>query len=67
MKIGEKINTSLGEVLVLDVQKDYLILFDILNNRFIKANDWQKDYEKVFWGAGEYYNNLNELFENIIK
>ena len=67
MKIGEKVNTSLGQILVLDVQKDYLILFDNLNNRFVKANNWQEDYEKVFWNGGEYYDSLNELIDSLNK
>lgn len=66
MKVGEKVNTNLGKVLVLDIKKDYLILFNESEGKFIKANDWQEDYEKIFWGQGEYYNNLDDLIKNII-
>jgi len=65
MKVGEKINTSLGNILVLDVKDNYLILFDEINNKFVKANEWQEDYEKVFWKQGEYYNSIDELIINL--
>lgn len=65
MKIGERINTSLGELLILDIQDNYLILFNEYENKFIKANGYQEDYEKVFWNNGEYYFTLHELIENL--
>ena len=40
MDIGKRINTSLGKVIILDIQEKYLILFNEKNRQFIKANDY---------------------------
>lgn len=66
MKIGDRIKTDLGEVLVLDVQKDYLILFSEKEKKFIKANDYDKNSSnKYFWQGGEYYINFDDLVKNL--
>ena len=65
MKIGEKINTSMGEVLILDIQEKYLILFSEERKQFVKANGYKEDYGNVFWNGGDYYNSLNELIKNL--
>ena len=65
MEVGQRINTGAGEVLILDIQKDYLILFNEENKQFIKANGYDQDNGKVFWNSGEYYNNFEELIESL--
>ena len=65
MEIGQRVITGAGEVLILDIQKDYLILFNEENNQFIKANGYNKDNGKVFWNGGGYYNSFEELIENL--
>jgi len=66
MKAGKKISTSLGEVILLDVQEKYLVLFNEKKGEFIKANGYQKDSDgKIFWNSGEYYSSLNELIKNL--
>lgn len=53
------------KILVLDIQDDYLILFNDQRSQFIKANGYKEDYEKVFWNGGEYYDSLNELIQSL--
>ena len=65
MEVGQRVNTGAGEVLILDIQKDYLILFNEENKQFIKANGYDQDNETVFWNGGEYYNNFEELIESL--
>jgi len=66
MDIGKRINTSLGKVIILDIQEKYLILFNEKNRQFIKANDYKKDNDnKVSWSGGGYYSSLNELIKEI--
>lgn len=43
MEVGQRVNTGAGEVLILDIQKDYLILFNEENKQFIKANGYDQD------------------------
>ena len=64
--LGEKIyvNDSIGNVIVLDVQKKYLILFRE-NNTFIKANDYFIKNDGLVWSNGEYYNTFNDLLNNL--
>lgn len=66
MEIGQRVNTGAGEVIVLDVQKDYLVLFNERNKQFIKANGYDENNQKVFWNGGEYYNSFEDLIENLI-
>lgn len=68
MNIGSKIyiNDSIGEVIILDIQEDYLILFRPERGQFIKANGYNKAVgNKLVWNNGEYYNSLKELMESI--
>lgn len=65
MEVGKRVNTGAGEVLILDIQKDYLILFNQENKQFIKANGYQEDIDKVFWAQGEYYNSFEDLVKNL--
>ena len=65
MRVGDKVKTGAGEVLVLEIQERYLILFNKEKGEFIKANNYQQDDEKLFWGQGEYYNSFNKLIENL--
>ena len=65
MEVGQRVNTGAGEVLILDIQKDYLILSNEENKQFIKANGYDQDNETVFWNGGEYYNNFEELIESL--
>ena len=43
MELGKRIETDIGNLLVLDVQDNYLILFDDLENRFVKAINYESD------------------------
>ena len=62
MIIGQLISTSLGDLTLLDIQKDYLILFNPEQGQFIKANGYKEnDMGKVYWQGGEYYNKLTDL------
>lgn len=68
MYIGQRVMTSLGEVIVLDIKNDYLILMSISKegSQFIKANIYNQDHDKkVTWNGGEYYSNLDELIKNL--
>lgn len=67
MKIGGTIyvNDSIGSAIVLDKQKDYIILFRLSSGQFIKANGYKINGDDISWSSGEYYNNLNELIEAI--
>lgn len=66
MNIGDKIyiNDSIGEVIILDIQKDYIILFRLERIQFIKANGYNKAAgNTIAWNNGEYYNSLMELMK----
>ena len=66
MNIGDKIyvNDSIGEVIILDIQDDYLILFRHERGQFIKANGYNKAAgNTIAWNSGEYYNSLMELIQ----
>lgn len=65
MNIGDKIfvNDSIGEVIVIDVKKDYLILFRLDAGQFVKANKYYYENGKLSWEHGSYYNNLDNLIQ----
>lgn len=65
MEVGEKVNTDAGEVIILDIQKDYLILFNPTGKKFIKAYGYDEKDEKVFWNGGAYYDSFKDLVENL--
>lgn len=67
MNIGDKIyvNDSIGDAIILDIKKEYMILFRLGRGQFIKANGYEIRYGKLVWNSGEYYNSLNELIESI--
>lgn len=67
MKIGDMIyvNDSIGNAVILDKQKDYIILFRLERGQFIKANGYKINGDNISWCNGEYYNNLNELIEGL--
>lgn len=67
MFTGDKINTSLGEAIILSNQeaKDYLILFVPEEAKFIKANGVSVHMGQAFWSQGEYYNSFEDLITNI--
>ena len=64
MNIGDKIfvNDSIGEVVVLDIKKDYLVLLRE-GGRYVKANKYYYENEKLSWEHGAYYNNLDDLIK----
>ena len=64
-KIGDTINTSLGQTLILDIKKDYLVLFNPSESKFIKANNYNNLSSNIFWSSGEYYNTFDELIKNL--
>lgn len=64
-KLGEEIKTSSGKALVLDIKKNYLILFIPGEGKFIKANDYKKLATHVFWNGGEYYKSFDELLKDL--
>ncbi|NLZ34712.1 MAG: hypothetical protein GX889_07365 [Clostridiales bacterium] len=68
IKVGEKIyvNDSIGNVIILDVQKEYLILFRE-NCTFIKANDYFIKNGRLVWSYGDYYNSFIELALDIAE
>ena len=63
MNIGDKIyvNDSIGNVIILDLQKNYIILFRLERVQFIKANGYEIKNNRLIWNDGEYFNSLNEL------
>ena len=65
LQMGDKVQSSLGEVLILDVQGDYLILFRINGPEFIKANGYEFSNNKLTWNSGEYYSSLEDLINGI--
>ena len=62
MKVGQGlyVNDAIGNVRILDIQKEYIILFKE-NGQFVKANKYYYENEKLTWEHGGYYNSLNEL------
>ena len=66
IEVGEKtyVNDSIGNVIILDVQKKYLILFRE-NCSFLKANDYFIKNGRLVWSNGEYYNTFNDLLNNL--
>lgn len=65
MNIGDKIfvNDAIGEVIVIDIKKDYVILFRHEIGQFVKANKYYYEGEKLSWEHGAYYNNLDDLIQ----
>ena len=64
--VGDKlyVNDAIGNVVVLDIQKEYVILFKE-NGQFVKANKYYYENKKLTWEHGGYYNNLTELIKSI--
>lgn len=69
MRVGQKIyiNDSIGNVVILDIKEDYLILFRLGNGTFIKAKDYYIENDKLSWEHGDYYLNFDKLIEAINK
>lgn len=65
MRAGKRVTTSLGELIVLDVQEEYLVLLNEEDGKFIKANTYYYSGNKVVWNEGEYYSRLNDLIESV--
>lgn len=65
IEIGGRINTDAGQVIILDVTKKYLVLFNDKIGQFIKANDYKEYNNKIVWGSGQYYFSLEELIKNL--
>lgn len=64
LKIGDKVQTSLGEAIILDIQEEYLILFS--DSKFIKANQYQEKNNKIVWQNGEYHNCFSDLVTELV-
>ena len=64
INIGKKIyvNDCIGEVMILDMSKDYLILFNPDTKKFIRVTGYEVQYRLV-WDGEEYYNSLEELIK----
>lgn len=66
MKLGKRIETDIGNLLVLDVQDNYLVLFDDLENRFVKAINYESDYLKTYWEDVKYFTDFTDLIKSLI-
>lgn len=69
LRVGDKlyVNDSIGNVVVLDVKKDYSILFRLDIGQFVKVNKYYYENGKLTWEHGSYFNNMDDLVENINK
>lgn len=69
MKVGQEIyvNDAIGNVVILDIKEDYLILCRLGNGTFIKAKDYCMENDKLSWEHGEYYWSFDKLIEAINK
>lgn len=69
MKVGQEIyvNDAIGNVVILDIKEDYLILCRLGNGTFIKAKDYFMENDKLSWEHGEYYWSFDKLIEAINK
>lgn len=69
MYIGDRLftNAGIGEVIVLDVKKDYAVLFRVETSSFIKANHCEYNGHRLVWNSGEYYWTLDELIKSYKK
>ena len=61
------VNSAIGNVIVPDVKKDYLILFNPDSVKFIMANNYKVSPNGIHWDSGEYYNSLNELIKGMLS
>lgn len=67
MYLGQRLNTSLGEVFLLEENKygNYLILFT--GDKFVKANKYYELNDLIVWEGGEYYNSLVDLMSALVN
>lgn len=63
--LGKKVLTDAGEAIVLEQKEDYLILYRIDGDEFVKANNYEIRDGKLVWGHGNYYNNLSDLIQGL--
>lgn len=63
--LGDIVQSSLGEVIVLDIQDNYLIIFKANGPEFVKANGYEFRNNKLIWSSGEYYSSLTDLIDGI--
>lgn len=64
MLVGDKVFTSAGEALVLDIKEKYLILFRLSGREFVKANNYSTHQGELVWGHGNYYSSLADLMQD---
>lgn len=69
LKVGKKyfINDSIGEVVLLYIHSEYLIMLRLETGQFIKANGYEEVYNKIVWNSGEYFNSFIELALDIAE
>lgn len=69
MRVGQEIyvNDAIGNVVILDIQEDYLVLFNAERGKFIKANHYYNEGGKLSWEHGDYYLDFDKLIEAINK
>lgn len=69
LKVGDKLHVSdsIGDVIILDVKKDYSILFRLDIGQFVKVNKYYYENGKLTWDHGSYFNSMDDLVKSIIK
>lgn len=67
LQVGKRvyINDSIGEVIILSVKDDYLILCRLDSGRIVKANTYYLEGNKIVWEHGEYFNNLDDYIVSL--
>lgn len=65
LAIGKRVQSGPGEVLILDVKKDYLVLAMVGDSKFIIARGYEYENGRLYWAQGEYYENLDDLIANL--
>jgi hypothetical protein len=69
LKVGQElyVNESLGDVIIIDVKNDYLILLRKETGQFIKANNYNFNSYKLSWEHGNYVNNFDDVINYFLK
>lgn len=64
--VGKTFNLdTLGEVVILDIEKDRLILSVLDRNKFVICNSYWIDESGLSWLNGNYFDSFKDLIEAV--
>lgn len=64
--VGKTFNIdTLGEVVILDIEKDYLVLAVLDKNKFVVCNSYWIDVSGLCWLNGNYYSSFKDLVKGL--